>query len=161
MTATATVDDRLAELGITLPDPPPPLATFEPVVRSGVLVYTSGQIAERDGQLVSSGVLGADVDVAAGQEAARTCAVNVLAQLRAATGSLDSIARLLKVTVFVASAPGFTGQSQVADGASRLFHDVLGAAGRHARSAVGVAALPLGTPVEIEVVAELRPEAAR
>lgn len=157
MTAPVTVDDRLAELGIALPDPPRPLAAFEPFVRSGVLVYTSGQIAERDGELVASGVLGADLDVAAGQDAARTCALNVLAQLRAATGSLDAVARLVKVTVFVASAPGFTGQPQVADGASRLFLDVLGAAGRHARSAVGVAALPLGTPVEIEVVAELHP----
>jgi len=148
---------RLTRLGLSLPDPPPALFTFEPFVHSGDMVYASGQIATRDGQLVATGRVGAEVDLATGREAARVCALNVLAQLRAAAGSLDNIDRLVKITVFVASADDFTQQSQVANGASELFIDVLGPAGRHARSAVGVAALPLGTPVEIEATAILRP----
>ena len=114
-----------------------------------------GQIAVREGQLVTRGRLGADVDIAGGQAAARMCALNVLAQLNAAAGSLSAIARLVKIAVFVASTPDFTSQPQVADGASRLLLDVLGEAGAHARSAIGVAALPLGTPVEVEAIAEL------
>ncbi|MFC4947992.1 RidA family protein [Pseudonocardia sp. GCM10023141] len=148
--------DRLARLGLTLPAPPAPVAAFQPWVRIGDTVHTSGQIATVDGQLVAKGTLGAEVDVATGQEAARACALNVLAQLAAAAGSLDAIERLVKLTVFVASAPGFTDQPQVADGASQLLIDVLGEAGAHARSAVGVAALPLGTPVEIEAIALVR-----
>jgi enamine deaminase RidA (YjgF/YER057c/UK114 family) len=150
-----SVSERLASLGLVLPEPPPPLATFEPYVVVGYTVYTSGQIATRDGKLVAAGVLGVDVDVAGGQQAARACALNVLAQLNAAAGSLDRIARLVKVTVFVASAPDFTQQPEVANGASRLLIDVLGDAGRHARSAIGVASLPLATPVEVEAVALL------
>jgi enamine deaminase RidA (YjgF/YER057c/UK114 family) len=147
----------LASLGLVLPEPPVAVAAFEPFVRVGDTVYTSGQIATRDGKLVATGVLGVDVDVEGGRQAARACALNVLAQLNAAAGSLDQIARLLKITVFVASAPTFTQQPQVADGASRLLIDVLGDAGRHARSAIGVASLPLGTPVEVEAVALLSP----
>lgn len=150
-----SVSERLASLGLVLPEPPPPLATFEPYVVVGDTVYTSGQIATRDGKLVAAGVLGVDVDVAGGQQAARACALNVLAQLNAAAGSLDRIARLVKITVFVASAPDFTQQPEVANGASRLLIDVLGDAGRHARSAIGVASLPLATPVEVEAVALL------
>jgi len=150
-----SVSERLASLGLVLPEPPPPLATFEPYVVVGDMVYTSGQIATRDGKLVAAGVLGVDVDVAGGQQAARACALNVLAQLNAAAGSLDRIARVVKVTVFVASAPDFTQQPEVANGASRLLIDVLGDAGRHARSAIGVASLPLATPVEVEAVALL------
>src|SRR4029453_11457447 len=151
MTDSAT--QRLAQLGLTLPEPPAPVAAFQPFVRHGDTVYTSGQIATRDGQLVATGRLGAEVDIAAGQEAARACALNVLAQLNAAAGSLDDIVALVKLTVFVASAPHFTQQPQVADGASRLFLDVLGPAGAHARSAIGVSSLPLGTPVEVEAIA--------
>jgi enamine deaminase RidA (YjgF/YER057c/UK114 family) len=147
--------DRLTRLGLTLPEPPAPVAAFQPWVRHGTTVYVSGQIATRDGQLIATGRLGEAVDVAAGQEAAQACALNVLAQLNEAAGSLDAIARLIKIQVFVASDAGFT--SQPADGASRLFIDVLGAAGAHARSAIGVAALPLGTPVEIDAIAELAP----
>ncbi|HEX4703624.1 MAG TPA: RidA family protein [Pseudonocardiaceae bacterium] len=146
---------RLARLGLTLPEPPAAIAAFRPYVRVGATVYTSGQIATRDGHLVAIGQLGADVDIATGQEAARACALNVLAQLNAAAGSLDAIAQLVKITVFVASTAEFTQQPQVADGASELFVNVLGSAGAHARSAVGVAALPLGTPVEIEAIALL------
>ena len=151
-----SVETRLAELGLTLPAPPAAVAVFEPYVVVGDTVYTSGQIATRDGKLVANGVLGVDVDVAGGEQAARACALNVLAQLNAAAGSLDRIAQLIKVTVFVASAPTFTQQPQVANGASNLFVDVLGDAGKHARSAIGVASLPLGTPVEVEAVAVLR-----
>lgn len=150
-----SVSERLASLGLVLPEPPAAVAAFEPYVVNRDTVYTSGQIATRDGKLVATGVLGLDVDVAGGQQAARACALNVLAQLNAAAGALDRIARLVKITVFVASAPDFTQQPQVADGASRLLIDVLGDAGRHARSAIGVASLPLGTPVEVEAVALL------
>jgi enamine deaminase RidA (YjgF/YER057c/UK114 family) len=153
MSAPGTAEKRLAELGLELPDPPAAVAAFEPVVRAGNTVYVSGQVATRDDELVATGHLGADLDVAAGKEAARQCALNVLAQLRAAAGSLDGVERLVKVTVFIACTPDFTGQSQVADGASRLFIDVLGPAGAHARAAIGVAALPIGSPVEIEAVA--------
>lgn len=157
--AAECATQRLTRLGLALPDPPAALAAFEPFVRHGDTVYTSGQIAIRDGRLVTTGRLGAEVDLATGQEAARACALNVLAVLRAAAGSLDDIAHLVKITVFVASAADFTQQPHVADGASRLLSDVLGPAGAHARSAIGVAALPSGTPVEIEAIATLRPDA--
>jgi enamine deaminase RidA (YjgF/YER057c/UK114 family) len=160
VTTSATATERLAQLGLELPAPPPPLPTFRPYVRTGTTVYVSGQIATRDGQLVATGRLGAEVDAETGSEAARACALNVLAQLNAAAGSLDEIAQLVKVTVFVASAPGFTRQPEVANGASQLLTSVLGPVGEHARSAVGVAALPLGTPVEIEAIAVLTAAAA-
>ena len=152
---TQSPEQRLARQGLTLPGPPAAVAAFAPYVRSGSTVYVSGQIAVREGQLVAKGRLGAEVDIADGQAAARMCALNVLAQLNAAAGSLSAVARLVKIAVFVASTPDFTSQPQVADGASRLFLDVLGEAGAHARSAIGVAALPLGTPVEVEAIAEL------
>jgi enamine deaminase RidA (YjgF/YER057c/UK114 family) len=155
MSALATAEDRLVRLGLVLPAPPAAVAAFEPVVRVGTTVYVSGQIATRDG-LVVTGRLGDDLDVVAGQAAARLCGLNVLAQLRSAAGSLDAVQRLVKVTVFIACAPGFTEQPQVADGASRLFVDVLDAAGAHARAAVGVSALPAGSAVEVEAVAVLR-----
>jgi len=150
-----TTSDRLAELGLTLPPPPPPLPAFQAYVTDGDTIYVSGQIATRDGALVASGQLGAGVDLATGQDAARACAVNLLAQLQAAAGTLDAV-RVLKLTVFVASAVGFTDQPLVANGASELITAVLGEAGAHARSAVGVAGLPLGSPVEIEAVARRR-----
>jgi len=155
LTTSESAEERLARLGLELPPPPPPVAGFQPYVRSGTSVYVSGQIATRNGELVATGRLGAAVDVATGQDAARACALNVLAQLHAAAGSLSGVARLLKLTVFVACTAEFTAQPQVADGASQLLIDVLGPAGAHARSAVGVAALPLGTPVEVEAIAEL------
>jgi len=157
---TGTVADRLARLGLRLPPPPAPVAAFEPYVRHGSTIYTSGQIAVRDGHLVATGRLGAEVDLAAGQDAARACAVNVLAQLQAAAGCLDAVTRLVKVTVYVACTGEFVQQPQVADGASQLLLDVLGAAGAHARSAIGVAALPLGTPVEVEAIAQVSTGAA-
>ncbi|MEJ3651881.1 RidA family protein [Actinomycetes bacterium KLBMP 9759] len=156
MSTAETTEQRLARLGIELPEAPVPVAAFKPFIRTGSTVYVSGQIAtDADGKLVSTGKLGAEVDVAGGQEAARTCALNLLAQLRAAAGSLDAVARIVKVTVFVASTPEFTQQPQVANGTSELLVEVFGDAGAHARSAVGVASLPLNTPVEIEAIAEL------
>jgi enamine deaminase RidA (YjgF/YER057c/UK114 family) len=133
------MNERTGTVG--LPLPPAPVAAFEPYVRHGA-IYISGQVASRDGRLVAAGRLGAEVDLVAGQDAARACAVNVLAQL-------------VKLTVFVACAGDFVQQPQVADGASQLLLDVLGAAGAHARSAIGVAALPLGTPVEVEAIAQV------
>jgi enamine deaminase RidA (YjgF/YER057c/UK114 family) len=150
---------RLATLGLGLSEPPAALAAFQPYVRHGDTVYTSGQTI--DGRLVATGWLGGEVELSAGQDAARVCALNVLAQLHAAAGSLDDIARLATVTVYVASAATFTQQPEVTDGASRLFAAVLGSAGEHARSAIGVAALPAGTPAEIEAVAILRPGSVR
>ena len=156
MVGSMGATERLAELGLSLPDPPAPVAAFQPFVRHGDLVYTSGQIATRQGQLVSSGRIENEDDIARGQEAARACALNILAQLKAAAGDLDDVERVLKLTVFVASGPEFTQQPQVADAAARLIVDVLGPAGAHARSAIGVAALPLDTPVEIEAIAVVR-----
>ncbi|SFP88622.1 Enamine deaminase RidA, house cleaning of reactive enamine intermediates, YjgF/YER057c/UK114 family [Amycolatopsis arida] len=152
---TSPTEERLARLGLTLPEPPAAVAAFQPYVRAGATVYVSGQIATRDGGLVATGRLGAEVDLATGQEAARACALNVLAQLHAAAGSLDAVARLVKITVFVASDPAFTEQPRVADGASRLLLDVLGPAGEHARAAVGVAVLPQNTPIEVDATAVL------
>jgi enamine deaminase RidA (YjgF/YER057c/UK114 family) len=153
--STTTPEDRLAELGISLPDAPPPAAAYVPFVRSGSLVFTAGQIAIADGALVATGRLGDDVDVETGQAAARQCAINVMAQLQAALGDLSRVRRIVKITVFVASAPDFTEQHLVANGASALLGEVFGEAGVHARSAVGAAALPMGTPVEVEAVVEV------
>ena len=150
-----TVADRLARLGLQLPPPAAPVAAFEPYVRHGNTIYTSGQIATRNGHLVATGRLGAEVDFATGQDAARACALNVLAQLQAAAGGLDAVTRLVKLTVYIACTGEFAQQPQVADGASQLLLDVLGTAGAHARSAIGVAALPLGSPVEVEAIAQV------
>ena len=147
---------RLEELGLVLPGPFPPHDPLDAVVVHGGVARTSGQLPRDADGVVVTGVLGADLDIAAGAEAARWCALNALSVLRSHLGSLDRIERLLSVTGFVASAPGFAGQPAVVDGASRLLVDVLGPAGRHTRSAIGVAALPRGGAVEIEVVAALR-----
>jgi enamine deaminase RidA (YjgF/YER057c/UK114 family) len=151
----ATPEERLAELGITLPAAPPPAASYVPFVRSGSLLFTAGQVAVRDGELVATGLLGDGVDVATGQSCARQCAINVLAQLQAALGDLARVQRVVKITVFVASAPGFVEQHLVANGASELLAEVFGDAGVHARSAVGAASLPTGTPVEVEAIVEV------
>ena len=148
-------EQRLAELGITLPDVVPPLAAYVPAVRSGAHVLTAGQLPLVDGELLAAGLVGADVSVEEAQACARQCALNALAAVRSETGSLDAVARVVKATVFVASAPGFTGQPGVANGASELLGEVFGDAGRHARSAVGVSALPIGAPVEVELVVEV------
>lgn len=150
-----TIKNRLAALGVTLPAAPAPAANYVPFAQSGKLILTSGQLPLDQGKLVSTGLLGRELDVAAGKEAAKYCAINVLAQLQAATGDLEKIARLVKITVFVASTPDFTEQHLVANGASDFLVEVLGEAGKHARSAVGTASLPLNAPVEVEAIAEL------
>jgi enamine deaminase RidA (YjgF/YER057c/UK114 family) len=143
---------RLAELGIVLPGPYPPHDPLDAVVVHGGRARTSGQLPrDHDGVIVHQGRLGDGVTVEAGAEAARWCALNALSVLRTAVGDLDRIERVLTVLGFVASAPGFVEQPKVVDGASRLLHEVFGDAGRHSRSAVGVAALPRGGAVEIEV----------
>jgi enamine deaminase RidA (YjgF/YER057c/UK114 family) len=148
-------EERLASLGLTLPVVARPLAAYVPAVVSGGFVYTSGQLPFVDGQLPATGKVGAEVSVAEAAGLARTCALNALAAAASAVGSLSAIRRIVKVTGFVASAPDFTGQAQVINGASELLIEVFGEAGRHARSAVGMAVLPLDTPVEVELIAEL------
>ena len=145
---------RLAELGITLPQVVPPLAAYLPAVQTGNHVYVSGQLPLVEGKLSLTGKLGADVTAEQGTELARTCAVNALAAIEALVG-LGRVVKIVKVTGFVASAEGFTAQPAVINGASNLFGDVFGEQGRHARSAVGVAELPLGAPVEVEVIVEV------
>jgi len=147
------IDARLQELGLTLHGPHPPHEPLLAVVVHDGIARTSGQLPRVDGQLTCLGVLGDDVTVEEGYEAAKVCALNALAVLKAELGSLDRIVRILTVTGFVASAPGFEQQPAVVDGASHVLHDVFGEAGRHTRSAVGVAALPRRGAVEIEVTA--------
>ena len=146
---------KLVELGIELPAAAAPAANYLPFVKTGNLIVTSGQLPIANGHLISTGLLGRDLDATAGQAAARQCAINILAQLQAAIGDLDRVVRMVKITVFVASTPSFTTQHLVANGASDLLAAVFGDAGRHARSAVGVACLPLNAPVEIEAIAEV------
>jgi enamine deaminase RidA (YjgF/YER057c/UK114 family) len=148
--------ERLAGLGLTLPPVAAPVAAYVPAVRTGGFVYTSGQLPTVDGKLPAVGKVGAEISASDGAELARTCALNALAAAAAAAGGLDAIGRIVKVTGFVASAPGFNGQPQVVNGASELLLEVFGEDGRHARSAVGVAELPLNAPVEVELIAELR-----
>jgi len=149
-----TVADRLAELGLALPSVVPPVAAYVPAVRSGALVFTSGQLPMVDGQLAAVGKVGALVSPEQAKELARTCALNALAAIDALVG-LDSVVRVVKVVGFVASVPEFTGQPAVINGASELLGEVFGDAGAHARSAVGVAALPLDAPVEVELIVEV------
>jgi len=148
-------DARVAELGLTLYGPHPPHDPLDAVVVHGGVARTSGQLPRIDGTLTCIGTLGGDVSVADGAEAARVCALNALSVLRAELGSLDRIARVLTVTGFVACVPGFTEQPAVVDGASRVLVEIFGDAGRHTRSAIGVAALPRGGAVEIEVTVAL------
>lgn len=146
------VEQRLSSLGLTLPAAPAPVANYVPgIVHSGLL-FISGQVSKAGSGEVITGKLGAGVDVAVGREAAKICALNILAQAKAALGSLDRVERVLKLTGFVNSAPGFTDQPQVVNGASDLLVEVLGEKGRHTRSAVGVSALPLDAAVEIEAI---------
>jgi enamine deaminase RidA (YjgF/YER057c/UK114 family) len=151
-----TAFDRLAALGLELPVASAPAAKYVPAVIAGKMLYTSGQLPLQGGKLTSIGLLGADVSIEQGQEAAKWCALNVLAHANALAG-LDNIARLVKITVFVASTPDFTQQHIVANGGSELLVAVLGGdVGPHARSAVGMASLPLNAPVEIEAIFQLK-----
>ena len=151
----SAVEEKLAELGLSLPEVVPPLAAYQPAVRSGVYVYTSGQLPMVDGKLPVTGKVGAEVTAEEAKDLARTCALNALAAVKSVVGDLDRVVRVVKVVGFVASAPDFTGQPAVLNGASTLLGDIFGdEIGAHARSAVGVAVLPLDAPVEVELIVE-------
>ena len=148
--------ERLAALRLTLPPVAAPVAAYVPAMRTGMYVYTSGQLPTVDGKLPAVGKVGGAVSASDAAGMARTCALNALAAAASAAGGLEAIRRIVKVTGFVASAPGFSGQPQVINGASELLIEVFGEDGKHARSAVGVAELPLDAPVEVELIAEVR-----
>jgi enamine deaminase RidA (YjgF/YER057c/UK114 family) len=150
-----TISDRLTALGISLPEPAAPVAAYVPTVLAGGLLHVSGQLPFDNGSLMT-GRMGEDRDVDYGQRAARACAIMLLAQVDKALGGLDRVDRVVKLGVFVSSAPGFTDQPKVANGASELMEAVFGESGRHARSAVGVPVLPLGAAVEIDAVVAVR-----
>jgi enamine deaminase RidA (YjgF/YER057c/UK114 family) len=150
-----TIEKRLSDLGVTLPVAAAPAANYVPYCRTGNLLFTAGQLPLKDGKLQASGLFGRDVDTAAGKDAAKYCAINILAQAKAALGDLEKILRLVKITVFVASTPDFVEQHLVANGASDFLVAALGERGKHARSAVGTASLPLNAAVEIEAVFEV------
>jgi enamine deaminase RidA (YjgF/YER057c/UK114 family) len=149
------VEDRLAEAGLSVPEVAKPVAVYVPAVRSGNHVYTSGQVPLRSGELVATGKVGAEVDGDTAYACAQQCGLNAIAAVKAEVGDLDLVKRVVKVVVFVASAPDFTGQPGVANGVSELLGTAFGDAGVHARSAVGVAALPLDAPVEVELLVEI------
>jgi enamine deaminase RidA (YjgF/YER057c/UK114 family) len=151
----SVVEDRLAELGRTLPGVAAPVAAYVPAVRSGSYVFTSGQLPMVDGSLAATGKVGGEVSADDAKLLAATCALNALAAIKALIGDLDQVRRIVKVVGFVASVPDFTGQPGVVNGASELLGEVFGDKGVHARSAVGVAVLPLDAPVEVELIVEL------
>ena len=156
MSATgSTPEERLASLGLGVPEVAKPVAAYIPALRTGSYVFTSGQLPMRDGQLITTGKVGGEVSVEEAVECARQCALNAIAAVRAEIGDLSQVKRIVKVVAFVASTPDFTGQPGIANGASELFGDVFGEAGRHARSAVGVPVLPLDAPVEVELIVEV------
>ncbi|MCA0276456.1 MAG: RidA family protein [Proteobacteria bacterium] len=149
-----TIEKRLSDLGVTLPAAAAPAANYVPFMNTGSYVFTAGQLPLKDGKLIASGLVGRDVDTAAAKDGAKQCAINILAQAKAALGDLEKIRRIVKITVFVASTPDFTEQHLVANGASDFLVAALGERGKHARSAVGVASLPLNAAVEIEAIIE-------
>ena len=150
------IETRLADLGLTLPEATAPVANYVPFVRAGDLVFVSGQLPLVDGKPAITGLLGDPLTVEHGQAAARHCAVNLVAQIRAACdGNLDRVGRIVRLGVFVAATPGFTDHPKVANGASDLMAEVFGDLGRHARAAVGCSSLPLGVPVEVEAVVQV------
>ncbi len=150
-----SIANRLTELGISLPAPATPAGSYVPAVRTGNLIFTAGQVPFVDGTLPATGKVGGEISAEEAKGYARICAINALAAI-ASLVELDAVVRVVKVLGFVASAEGFTGQSGVVNGASDLFAEVFGEAGKHARSAVGMAELPLGAPVEVEAVVEVR-----
>ena len=151
----ASPEERLQELGLAVPAVAKPVAAYVPALQTGNLVYTSGQLPLRDGELITTGKVGADVSAEQAGECARQCALNALAAVRSLTGELSRVRRVVKVVAFVASTPDFTGQPVVANGASELLGEVFEDAGQHARSAVGVPVLPLDAPVEVELIVEV------
>ncbi|QRG05201.1 RidA family protein [Xanthobacter dioxanivorans] len=152
---TSPIDSKLAELGITLPTPAPPLANYVPVVRTGNLLFVSGQVSVDGAGKIMTGKLGAGVDIDTGRQAARLCAINILAQVKAVVGDLDKVVRVVKLVAFVNSTPDFVDQAKVVNGCSDLFVEILGDKGRHARSAVGIAALPFDAAVEVDAIVEV------
>ena len=148
-------EENLAELGLTVPEVAKPVAVYVPAVRSGSHVFTSGQLPMRAGELMATGKVGGDVTQEDAVDCARQCGLNAIAAVKAVVGDLAAVKRVVKVVCFVASTPDFTGQPQVANGVSELLGSAFGDAGVHARSAVGVAALPLDAPVEVEIVVEV------
>jgi enamine deaminase RidA (YjgF/YER057c/UK114 family) len=148
-------EEKVTELGLKLPEVPQPVAAYVPAVRTGNLVYTSGQLPLRDGTLIATGKNGDTVSAEVGVECAQQCALNAVAAVKAEIGDLANVKRIVKVVAFVASTPGFTGQPQIANGASELLGQLFGEAGKHARSAVGVPVLPLDAPVEVELIVEV------
>ncbi len=150
------IEEKLKQLGIEIPDAPKPLAAYIPAVRTGNLVFTSGQLPFLNGELQYRGKVGGDVSVDDAKAAAKLCAINCLSAVKSVIGSLDEIARVVKITAFIASADGFTNQPEVANGASGFMLEVFGDAGRHSRGAVGVSELPRGACVEIETVFEIK-----
>ena len=152
---TGKVEERLSELGIKLLDIPAPLGSYKPASITGNLIFISGQLPLSEGRLLFQGKVGSDITVEEGMQAARASAVNALAVMRKELGALGRVKKIVKVTGYVASAPGFHNQANVVNGASDLFYQVFGEDGRHARAAVGVAELPMNAPVEIELIAEI------
>lgn len=151
-----SIEQRLAELGITLPEPPPPVAAYVPGVISGNMLYVSGQLPSKAGKLEYTGRLGRDLDVEKGQQAARTAGINCLGVLKSLLGDLDRVQRIVKLTGYVQSADDFFDQPKVVNGASELMQEVFGSIGQHARAAVGVNSLPLNAACEIELIAEFK-----
>jgi enamine deaminase RidA (YjgF/YER057c/UK114 family) len=151
----ATPEERLAELGFSVPEVVPPVAAYVPAVQTGSFVFTAGQLPMRDGALMATGKVGGEVSVELGAECARQCALNAIGAVRSVVGDLSRVTRVVKVVAFVASTPDFTGQPGVANGASEFIGEVFGDAGKHARSAVGVPVLPLDAPVEVEILVEV------
>ncbi len=150
-----TPEERLEELGLGVPEVAKPVAAYVPAVQTGNYVYTSGQLPLRTGQLIATGKVGAEVSPDLAVECAQQCALNALAAIKSVVGDLSRVERVVKVVAFVASTPDFTGQPGVANGASELIGKVFGDAGQHARSAVGVAVLPLDAPVEVELIVQV------
>lgn len=151
----STPEEKLAELGLAVPEVAAPVAAYVPAVRSGNQVFTSGQLPMREGRLMLTGKVGGEVSVEEAAACARQCGLNALAAIRAEVGELSAVKRIVKVVAFVASTPDFTGQPQVANGVSELLGEVFGEVGKHARSAVGVPVLPLDAPVEVELLVEI------
>lgn len=150
-----TIEEKLRQMGLELPDPPKPVASYVPCVRTGNLVFVSGQVPREKGVLKYSGQVGGERSLDDGYQAARICALNALSAVKQAVGSLDNIRRIVKVTGFVASTPGFTDQPKVVDGASAFLVELFGERGQHSRAAVGVTSLPLGSTVEVEMIVEV------
>ena len=150
------IEAKLAELGVTLPVAPKPVASYVPGIRTGNLVITSGQLPTKEGQMVATGIVPQEVTPEVAAEAARLCAINNLAVIKAVIGDLDKVVRVVRLGVFVASAPTFTAHPKIANGASDFIQAVFGDAGRHARSTVGMACLPLNAPVEVEMMVEVK-----